>query len=52
MNVINTFLFKWVLHAFESRDFNLQELLRFKIKRFQLHMYIVSGLSTLNVVYK
>jgi hypothetical protein len=52
MNVIETLLFKWVLYAFEPRDSNLQELLRLKLKRFQLHMYIVSGLSTLNVVYK
>jgi len=52
MNVIEMFLFKWVLHAFEPRDSNLQELLTFKLKKFQLHTYIVSVLSTFNVVYK
>jgi hypothetical protein len=28
---------KWVLHAFELGDFNLQEFLRFRLRRFQPH---------------
>jgi hypothetical protein len=28
---------KWVLHAFEPGDFNLQEFLRCRLRRFQPH---------------
>lgn len=36
-NALEALVSKWVLHAFEPRDFNLQEFRKFKLRRFQPH---------------
>ncbi len=37
MEVTKVLLSKWVLHAFELGDSNIQEFVRFKPRGFQLH---------------
>ncbi len=37
MEATKVFLSKWVLHAFELGDSNIQEFVRFKPRGFQLH---------------
>jgi hypothetical protein len=37
MEATKVFLSKWVLHAFELWDSNIQEFVRFKPRGFQLH---------------
>jgi hypothetical protein len=37
IKAMDVFFFKWVLHAFELGNSNLQELLKFRLRNVELH---------------